>query len=247
MEPIARSTSLAESVAAKLRAAIVSGDYELGQALSERVLAEILRVSKTPVREALSLLRMEGLVKVLPQRGATVFLPNEDEVRELCELRQALESTAATRAMQRDHVGFADSLDDVVRRMTVAREKGRTRTYLECDTAFHQCFFDCCGNQLMASTYAIHSGKIAALRTHLAVRPMHTDLSFDEHGQIAIAARENDIERMLALIDTHIDRTKQSFARVIDAIQAAQLNAAQSSRSEITHGRQRISPQSKTV
>ncbi|GAB5097777.1 GntR family transcriptional regulator [Caballeronia sp. HLA56] len=245
MEPIARSTSLAESVAARLRAAIVSGDYELGQALSERVLAEILQVSKTPVREALSLLRMEGLVKVLPQRGAMVFLPSEDEVRELCELRQALESTAATRAMQRDHLGFADRLDDIVQRMTVAREQKRTRTYLECDTAFHQCFFDFCGNQLMSSTYATHSGKIAALRTHLAARPTHTDLSFEEHRQIAVAARGGDTARILALLDKHIDRTRQSFARIVDAIQAAHQNA--SARSEITHGRQRVTAPLKNV
>lgn len=234
MEPIERGTSLTETVAAKLRAAIVSGDYELGQPLSERILAEILHVSKTPVREALSLLRMEGLVKVLPQRGATVFLPSEDEVRELCELRQALECTAVTRALQRDCEGFADKLDEIVQKMTAARAKGKTRVYLECDTAFHQCFFDFCGNQLMASTYALHSGKIAALRTHLAVRPMHTDLSFDEHRQIAEAARDNDIDRILALINTHIDRTRQSFTHIVDAIQAGP-----QPRSEITHGRQR--------
>jgi DNA-binding GntR family transcriptional regulator len=240
MEPIERSTSLTESVAARLRAAIVSGDFELGQPLSERVLAEILHVSKTPVREALSLLRMEGLVRILPQRGALVFLPSEDEVRELCELRQALEGTAATRAMQRDHVGFADKLDDIVKRMTAARAKGQTRAYLECDTAFHQCFFECCGNQLMAGTYAIHSGKIAALRTNLAARPMHTDLSFDEHRQIAVAAREDDIDRILKLIDTHIGRTKQSFTKMVDAMQAAPGSTA--AKSEITHRRQRVTP-----
>lgn len=243
MEPIERSTSLTETVAAKLRAAIVSGNYELGQPLSERVLAEILHVSKTPVREALSLLRMEGLVKVLPQRGAMVFLPSEEEVRELCELRQALEGTAATRAMQRDHRGFADRLDEIVKQMTKARAKGQTRAYLECDTAFHQCFFDFCGNQLMASTYATHSGKIAALRTHLAARPTHTDLSFDEHRQIAVAAREDDIGRILALLDTHIGRTKHSFTRMVDAMQVAPQNAVQS-RSGITHRRQRVMPPS---
>lgn len=245
MEPIERSTSLAEIVAAKVRAAIVRGDYELGQPLSERVLAEILHVSKTPVREALSLLRMEGLVKVLPQRGATVFLPNEVEVRELCELRQALEGTAIAHAIQRGGAGFADKLDEIVQRMTDARSAGDSRLYLECDTAFHQCFFEFCGNQLMASTYAIHSGKIAALRTHLAVRPRHTDLSFDEHQQIAAAARSGDISQTLDLIDKHIGRTRQSFTHMVDTIQISSSKSVTPG-AEITHGRQRLATPPKT-
>ena len=73
MRPIERPRSLTGTVLAQLRESIVSGDLELGAALSERVLAEKLGVSKTPVREALAQLRVEGLVRIYPQRGAYVF------------------------------------------------------------------------------------------------------------------------------------------------------------------------------
>jgi DNA-binding GntR family transcriptional regulator len=75
MHPITRPSSLKESVIERLRESIVTGELELGQPLSERALAERLNVSKTPVREALAQLRVEGLVLVYPQRGAYVFTP----------------------------------------------------------------------------------------------------------------------------------------------------------------------------
>src|SRR5690606_32899272 len=99
VQPIERPESLTESVIKRLRAAIVSGDFALGQPLSERQLAELLEVSKTPVREALAQLRLEGLVRIQPQRGALVFTLSQREVVEICELRQALEASALRRAM----------------------------------------------------------------------------------------------------------------------------------------------------
>ena len=92
MKPIERPESLTESAVKRLRHAIVSGDFELGQPLSERQLADTLEISKTPVREAMAQLRREGLVRILPQRGAFVFTLSQQEVVEICELREALEA-----------------------------------------------------------------------------------------------------------------------------------------------------------
>ena len=64
----------------------------LGQPLSERQLADILEISKTPMRDALAQLRREGLMRILPQRGAFVFTFSQQEVVEICELREALEA-----------------------------------------------------------------------------------------------------------------------------------------------------------
>ena len=112
MKPIERPESLTESVVKRLREAIVSGDFELGQPLSERQLAELLEVSKTPVREALAQLRLEGLVRILPQRGAFVFTLSQQEVVEICELRQALEASALRAAIERNPARFAEALAD---------------------------------------------------------------------------------------------------------------------------------------
>ena len=117
MKPIERPASLTESTVKRLREAIISGALELGQPLSERQLAELLEVSKTPVREALAQLRREGLVRILPQRGAFVFTLSQQEVVEICEVRQALEASALRLAMERHPDGFRNALESMVQRM----------------------------------------------------------------------------------------------------------------------------------
>jgi DNA-binding GntR family transcriptional regulator len=221
VKPIERPESLTESVAKRLREAIVSGDFELGQPLSERQLAELLEVSKTPVREAMAQLRLEGLIRILPQRGAFVFTLSQREVVEICELRQALEMSALRAAIERNAATFADALEAVVRRMQKARAKGDVKAYLNEDTHFHECFFDHCGNSLMAQTYGLFVGKIAALRTHLAHKPQHTELSFREHEQMLEAVSRGDSISALRVLDVHIARTKETYSAGVTDIAAA--------------------------
>jgi DNA-binding GntR family transcriptional regulator len=226
VQPIERPESLTESVIKRLRAAIVSGDFALGQPLSERQLAELLEVSKTPVREALAQLRLEGLVRIQPQRGALVFTLSQREVVEICELRQALEASALRRAMERNPVRFREDLEAVVVRMRKARKRRDEKAYLTEDTNFHLCFFSNCGNTLMEQNYGMFVGKIAALRTHLAHKPKHTELSFNEHEKMLEAVHDGDIATALAVLDVHIARTKETYSAGVTDIAAADLPPA---------------------
>jgi DNA-binding GntR family transcriptional regulator len=221
LKPIERPESLMESAVKRLRNAIVSGDFELGQPLSERQLAEMLEVSKTPVREALAQLRLEGLVRIIPQRGAFVFTLGQQEVVEICELRQALEASALKAAMERNSRRFFEGLAGIVQRMTRARARHDLKAYLNEDTAFHLCFFANCGNSLMAQTYDLFVGKIAALRTHLAHKPHHTELSFREHEHMLDAVSRGRIAEALAVLDIHIARTKEAYSEGVTDIAAA--------------------------
>jgi DNA-binding GntR family transcriptional regulator len=221
LRPIERPESLTERAVKRLRAAIVSGDFELGQPLSERQLAAMLAISKTPVREALAQLRREGLVRILPQRGATVFTLSQQEVVEICELRQALEASALKAAIERNPRRFADALATIVQRMAKARAGGDVKGYLEEDTAFHLAFFAHCGNGLMAQNYGLFVGKIAALRTHLAHKPQHTELSFQEHEVMREAVANRDAAMATAVLDVHIARTKETYSEGVTDIAAA--------------------------
>ena len=221
MKPIERPASLAESTVKRLRQAIVSGALELGQPLSERQLAELLEVSKTPVREALAQLRLEGLVRILPQRGAFVFTLSQQEVVEICELRQALEASALRLAMERNPERFREALAAVVERMRKTRARRDVKAYLNEDTRFHECFFEHCGNSLMAQNYAMFVGKIAALRTHLAHKPQHTELSFREHEEMLDAVSRRATAAALTVLDIHIARTKETYSAGVTDIAAA--------------------------
>jgi len=221
VRPIERSVTLARIATARIRDAIVNGDLALGAPISERLLAERLAISTTPVREALTQLRLEGLVRIVPQRGAFVFTLSATEVVEICEVRQSLEASAMRYALERHRDLLLDDLGAVVKNMTVARAKGELKAYLAADTDYHQCFFKHCGNRYMADAYGIFVGKIAALRTHLAGKPRHTEKSFAEHKRMLKLLRRGEIAEALSTLDTHIGRTKTTYAREIEDIAAA--------------------------
>jgi DNA-binding GntR family transcriptional regulator len=221
MAPVIRPQSLSETVLNRLRDDIVHGELALGHLLSERVLAEKLGVSKTPVRESLARLEIEGLVRIVPQRGAFVFTLSSDEVTTLCEFRLTLEAAALRFAIERKPRALASDLAHVVERMKRARSRGNVRDYLDADTAFHEVFFAHCENSYLRDTYALHVGKIAALRTHLSGKPLHTEKSFAEHEEIARLLADGALQHALSVLDVHIERSKTTYASGIDDIAAA--------------------------
>jgi DNA-binding GntR family transcriptional regulator len=221
MRPITRPPSLVDTVAAQLRELIVSGELPLGKMLSERNLAEAFGVSKTPVREALAQLRNEGLVRIAAQRGATVFTLSGQEVVDICEWRQTLEAAALRMAFERDPEGLLNGLTAVVGRMRQGREAGDVKAYLAADTAYHGVFFRCCQNRLFMETYELMETKIAALRTHLSVKPSHTDKSFAEHIEMLDCLRKRDLDATLACLTVHINRTRTTYSLSTTDISAA--------------------------
>ena len=99
----------------------------------------------------------------------------------------------------------------VVKDMERERTRGNEKGYLSLDTTFHQLIFEHAQNDYLEASYTRYIGKIAALRTHLAKLPQHTDLSFNEHKEIAKAVGEGDMARIKTLLTEHIDRTRQAY------------------------------------
>jgi DNA-binding GntR family transcriptional regulator len=221
MLQLERPRSLTALVLDRLRQGIVCGDVGLGEQLSESALAGQLGVSKTPVREALQQLRNEGLVRIVPHTGTFVFSMSAREVRELCELRLTLERAALSFAVERNREALLAALRAIAANMDDAHGRGEIRRYLELDTAYHAEFFAKCGNSYMAQAYDNLAGRIAALRTHLAARPSHTKLSLAEHRVMIDAIARGDPDVLFALLDQHIERTRQSYLAHIEDIAQA--------------------------
>ena len=215
IKQISRPKSLTETAVEYIRDAITRGDLGLGHPISESVLAASLGISKTPVREALAQLKIEGLVNIIPQRGTFVFTLSEQEVREICELRYTLESAALKLAIERNRQAFSNELIKNVDRMTAARSKNKDKRYLDLDTDFHALFFKYCGNRFMDQAYRLIVSRVGAVRTHLATIPRHTDKSYEEHQKMCQSIKDGRIEDALRILDEHIARTKESAARHI--------------------------------
>lgn len=201
----AASGSLTASVTERIRTAIVEGRLALGEALSELRLAEALGVSRTPVRDALTALQLEGLIDVRPQAGSFVFKPSDEGLAELAEFRRVLE-TAALRLCH------ARRLDDALRQLRAAadamdraRDADDRLGLSRADTAFHQALVDHSANAYLVAAYRLVSGRVAALRTHnLMAGGLARRQSLTEHRSIIGALAKGDLQRAEQVLQEHI-------------------------------------------
>lgn len=211
MTRLERPRSLADMATDRLRDDIVNGDIAMGAVLSESALAQTLGISKTPVREALARLRAEGLVTTRPQSGTFVFTPNPKEMRDICDLRTALEPMALTFAVKRNRPALAAALKTLCAEMAEARAEHDTRRYLQLDTAWHDALFEHSDNGYLAEAYRTIRAKMAVLRTHLGTDEAHMAKSFDEHCRMAEAVAAGQLDEALGMLEGHIARKEGSY------------------------------------
>lgn len=206
-----RPKSLTELVTENLRERIVTGEFDLGSQLSESRIAKDLEVSRTPVREAINRLEMEGLLIVEPQKGSFVFNLEPEELAKLCDARVCLETTALTHAVQNRSDDLHVALKECVDQMTLAREADDVAKYLALDTEFHQHLFDCADNRFLNDAYQAISLKMAAIRTRLGGHPEHMAKSYREHQELVEAVKSRDLDLALNILRSHIDRKEGSY------------------------------------
>lgn len=212
-----RRRSLAVLVHDQLRGMILDARFDLGEALSEDRLAASMGVSRTPVREALNMLQLQGLITILPQRGSYVFKPSEDDTRALCEFRMVAESQALSLSLVRSYEPALAELRTAMAEMEAALN---AQDYLACaraDSRFHDVFFAHAGNAYLAEAYNLASGRVSALRAHLA-RPsmmVRQQEVLREHGDIVEAFLGRDLVRAGALLSAHVAHMRDNYSRAL--------------------------------
>ena len=206
-----RPKSLTELVTENLRERIVNGEFELGEQLSEARIAKNLEVSRTPVREAINRLEMEGLLVIEPQRGSFVFNLEPEELAKLCDARVCLETAAMTAALQTNPQALHSALTDCVSKMKAAREEGDDAEYLSQDTVFHQSLFNCADNRFLNDAYQTIALKMAALRSRLGHHPDHMAKSYREHIELVDCVEKGDLAKALSILKLHIGRKEGSY------------------------------------
>lgn len=211
-----RPKSLADRAASDIRSRIIRGDFELGAPLSENTLAVELGVSKTPVREALLQLKMEGLVSIHPQRGTFVFDMTAREIEELGELRETLEIAALRLATQRHRAPLLKVMEEIVRAMRAALDSDDIIGYRTLDADFHQTLIDHCGNRLFASAYAGLSFRIQALRTRLSVDPALNESSYCDHKALCALIEACRDDQAADLLTVHVRGTVDTYMSLLD-------------------------------
>jgi LDH2 family malate/lactate/ureidoglycolate dehydrogenase/DNA-binding GntR family transcriptional regulator len=200
-----------------IRERIISGVFPMGRRLPESELAELLGMSKSPVREALLQLESEGLVEMPPDRTAHVFSMTPALIRELAELRQILEREAIQLAVARNGEALARSLADIVADMRVALDAEDTERYRRLDRDFHTAIFELCGNGYLTSNYAMLSFRIQALRNWLSRESELNRISLSDHVDLAQCVQQGDAEGAQAILRKHIEETTANCLARVDA------------------------------
>ena len=151
MRPLNSPRLLAEDAAAQIRTAILTGQLKPGERLVEATVARQLNVSRGPVREALKLLGAEGLVQDEPRRGAFVLSLTTLDVREIYDLRAALEARAAKRVTEAAKPASLRALRKSYSDMHKLAEKGDVTVFARADLKFHETICTLSGNRAAAS------------------------------------------------------------------------------------------------
>jgi DNA-binding GntR family transcriptional regulator len=208
--------SLAQRVMLRLREAIIDGEFALGAAVSEEMVAQSFGVSRTPVREAMGLLQAQGLVVIRPQVGSFVFTPSAEDITALCSFRTVIEPKAAELAYARDREGTTAAIEaalDVMAKAFAAKDR---IAYGRADTAIHEAFFAHCGNRYLDESYQLVSGRVAALRTNVSSPiDVETQASFDEHRTLVQLFSRGDLAAFSELMTTHINNSGLTYAKVL--------------------------------
>lgn len=208
---IERPKSLTELVKEHIRTRIIDGDMKLGEALSENVLAAQLGISKTPVREALLQLKLEGLVDIQPQRGSFVFTMNPKEMEEFCEYRIILETAALRSAIENDEEGLLVALEQRAKKMLKAMEENDLATYRRIDTDYHRQILQRAQNSYLLSAHAQLELKIQALRAHVSQRDRTLEVSLAEHFNIIKLLKANEKAKALTMLANHIRAASRDY------------------------------------
>ena len=185
---------------------IIGGELgDAGTALSERKLAETLSTSRTPIREALRDLARDGLIEIHPARGTFLRRPDLDEVRDVFEVRCALEGTAAFLAAMRGMTPELAELAPVMRKLATKLDQRKTSDISDIGIAFHKEVLRASRNQVL-----IEAAEPLRIRCHLAFRlPRHFNAdwirdSVEQHLAILEAIEDQDAHRAQSLMWAHL-------------------------------------------
>ncbi|MFI6285771.1 GntR family transcriptional regulator [Streptomyces sp. NPDC051018] len=204
MSATAPAPPAAERVYTHIKQAVLDRRYEGGTLLTEGELAEAVGVSRTPVREALLKLEVEGLIKLYPKKGALVLAVSAQEIADVIETRLLVEEHAARKAVPASPLLLA-RLEELLEQQKRQGEAGDLAAVAVTDRSFHAEIVRSGGNEILSRLY--DQLRDRQLRMGVAVMHAHPDRiakNVTEHGEILDALRAGDADRAAGLIHRHV-------------------------------------------
>lgn len=192
------------AVVDRLRDMIIQGELPPQAKLNERVLCEQLRISRTPLREALKYLASEGLVDLLPNRGAIVAPLDAARLREIFAVLGALEGLAGELACRNASDAAMNEIRALHYEMLAHHARGALAEYFRCNQEIHIRIVESAGNETLASVYRALNAHARRARYMANLSRERWDQAVREHEEILAALTRRDGARLAALLRDHL-------------------------------------------
>jgi DNA-binding GntR family transcriptional regulator len=206
---------LRELVFESLREAIITGRLRPGEHLMETQLAEELGVSRTPIREAIRKLELEGLVLMIPRKGAYVSQLSMKDIADVFEIRRALEGLAARLAAERATDEEVDRLERAIIQIAEVAQTDDLNGAVALDTGFHEELMKASHNPRLSQLVSNLREQIQRFRLTSLSHPGRVKLAVEEHRLIVDAIASHDAELAQNLAYEHIENAENSLMEVI--------------------------------
>jgi GntR family transcriptional regulator, gluconate operon transcriptional repressor len=207
--PLRQVETLSERTAEVLRERILAGDFGMGERLVEASIARQLRISRGPVREALTQLRAEGLVREEPRRGSFVVDLTVEDVKEIYELRAAIEARAARLIIEDRNLEALEELREVLRRLRQAADGGDRDLFRRLDLYFHERLCLLSGNGRLHRVFVGYASVLGLLFRFELTRIYTTQASlqdlYAEHEELFAAIESLDVQKAEEACNDHLD------------------------------------------
>lgn len=207
---------LRELVCENIRQAIIDGTFSPGERLMEIQLADEMGVSRTPVREAIRKLELEGFVVMIPRRGTYVADISIKDITEIYEIRISLDILAAGLAAERITDEELEKLNSYlveIGRYVPAMDMDKI---VELDTAFHDILYKATRNERLVSVIGNLREQLTGIRGRSMSYPGRLVETMDEHRALVDSIASRDVERAQRAARVHIENAEQTLLRSIE-------------------------------
>lgn len=207
---------LREVVFESIRGAILSGALKPGERLMEVQMAERLGVSRTPIREAIRKLELEGLVVMIPRKGAYVADLSIKDITDVLEIRAALEGLAAALASLRITDEEIEELEVLAMQFHKALENDDVETMIQRDIEFHEKIFKASRNERLVQISNNLREQVQRYRIMYLTNANKVGLLAGEHFEIAEAITKRDIDLAEKLAQRHVEDTENYIMKIVE-------------------------------
>lgn len=206
--------SLSAKVFHSIREDILNGKYEANEELKEKNIGQEMGVSRTPVREALRQLELEGLVYIIPNKGAFVEGVTLKDIRDIYEIRTLLEGLCAKWAAANITKEQLDALDETIFLSDFHYSKENWEQMLELDNRFHEIVYEACGSKELTRVLRDYHHYVQRIRKITLEQKARVHASNDEHRKIADALKARDAAEAEKCARLHIHNTISNMDKI---------------------------------